>query len=223
MAGAAAPETEAVARAQVRRFNRARCLRATPWLRGSRRPGSPSRSSCSPATTCRRRRAEPSTGWPRTRGVARRWSLIVDPRSPDPAARRSTGSRPHAIADFALGRDDERIRWSRAMRRVEADLFRRASGVAAPLAATGFHAVPLSRTTAWRRRTACCSSRAAQARARSRTSPGWRGCCRKQVGEAHVEAGATSSGRGSDRSGCCSTASSTPSPIRSCSPTPKAS
>ena len=79
-----------------------------------------------------------------------------------------------------------------------------------------------ARRTTSGRATGCCSSARAGARAPRRKSPGWRATL-SQAGVAAPRAGRRSPRRASGRSGCCSTASSTPSPTRSCSPTPKAS
>ena len=86
--------------------------------------------------------------------------------------------------------------------------------IASPLEGRAFHAIPLRAETPASRARDCCSSSGLGPRARCRDALA--GAHARQAGVAPARAVSCSPRRASARSGCCSTASSTRSPIRSC-------
>ena len=146
-------------------------------------------------------------------------AVVACPNPPAPAARSSPSTASRQRRDRGLRADPRRRGASADRRRCTASRRRRYfDGRRQPfrIAARGdgLPRHPAARRRASSSRTACCW----RARRHRSCDPDvtWLARTAGQAGVAAAEPAARSPRRASARSGCCSTASSTPSPIRSC-------
>jgi hypothetical protein len=138
-------------------------------------------------------------------GVEQALVVVADPASPSLLLVAEHGISSSALVDFSLSREDEGHPLVRAMDRPEPTYFDGSGSVRGPIEETPFFGIPL----------------------RGEEDTASTGLLLVSVHGPDLQPDVAWVGRmlgpASDRNGCCSTASSTPSPIRSCSPTRKES